>query len=268
MIRFETKLQRIELTMNVIQQIDAEHMAEISAKRDLPEFSPGDTVRVNVRVSEGARTRLQAYEGLCIARSGGGIRESFTVRKISYGEGVERVFPFYSPIIEGVEVIRRGKVRRAKLYYLRDRQGKSARIPEATNVRAKRLNEEQKSIAAKTTKSKSKKSIKSEEDVKETDVIENEAIDVTTQENATSEVSEKEGTEAVVTETEVESKVTEVTETKPEAESIEAKEAATETENESTDETVVEAESENKDAEENTTEVEEENAETDEKKDK
>ena len=268
MIRFETKLQRIELTMNVIQQIDAEHMAEISAKRDLPEFSPGDTVRVNVRVSEGARTRLQAYEGLCIARSGGGIRESFTVRKISYGEGVERVFPFYSPIIEGVEVIRRGKVRRAKLYYLRDRQGKSARIPEATNVRAKRLNEEQKSIATKAPKGKAKKSSKSEEDIKETEVIENEAIDVVTQENASSEVVENEVIETVATETEVENTVTEVTETETEAEKIEAKDAVVETENESTDETAVEAESENKDAEEITTEAEAENAETDEKKDK
>ena len=254
--------------MNVIQQIDAEHMAEVSAKRDLPEFSPGDTVRVNVRVSEGARTRVQAYEGLCIARSGGGIRESFTVRKISYGEGVERVFPFYSPIIEGVEVIRRGKVRRAKLYYLRDLQGKAARIPEATNVRAKRLNEEQKSIAAKATKSKSKKSSKSEQDVAETEVIENETIDVTTQEDAVPEAVENEVTEAVVTETEEESEVTEVTETETEAENIEAKEATAETENESTEETAVEAESENKDAEENTTEAEVEDAETDEKKDK
>ena len=254
--------------MNVIQQIDAEHMAEISAKRDLPEFSPGDTVRVNVRVSEGARTRLQAYEGLCIARSGGGIRESFTVRKISYGEGVERVFPFYSPIIEGVEVIRRGKVRRAKLYYLRDRQGKSARIPEATNVRAKRLNEEQKSIAAKASKSKAKKSSKSEEDIKETEVIENEVIDVVTQENASSEVVENEVTETVATETEVENTVMEVTETDTEAENIESKDAAVETENESTDETAVEAESENKDTEEITTEAEIEKTEMDDKKDK
>merc|ERR1711916_2550 len=95
--------------------------------------SPGDTVRVLVRVTEGTRTRVQAYEGVCIARSGGGINESFTVRKISYGEGVERVFPVYSPMLEGVEVVRRGKVRRAKLYYLRDRRGKSARIVENTN---------------------------------------------------------------------------------------------------------------------------------------
>ncbi|WP_269584900.1 50S ribosomal protein L19 [Roseibium sp. Sym1] len=128
--------------MNIIEQLNAEEMAKIEEQRKLPEFSPGDTVRVNVRVTEGTRTRTQAYEGVCIARSGGGINESFTVRKISYGEGVERVFPVYSPMLEGVEVVRRGKVRRAKLYYLRDRRGKSARIVENTNVRSKRLNEE------------------------------------------------------------------------------------------------------------------------------
>ncbi|MDD7909506.1 MULTISPECIES: 50S ribosomal protein L19 [Pseudovibrio] len=134
--------------MNIIEQLNAEEMARIEGQRKLPEFSPGDTVRVNVRVTEGTRTRVQAYEGVCIARSGGGINESFTVRKISYGEGVERVFPIYSPMIEGVDVVRRGKVRRAKLYYLRDRRGKSARIVEATNARAKRLNEEQRTAAA------------------------------------------------------------------------------------------------------------------------
>lgn len=128
--------------MNIIEQLNAEEMAKIEEQRKLPEFSPGDTVRVNVRVTEGTRTRTQAYEGVCIARSGGGINESFTVRKISYGEGVERVFPVYSPMLEGVEVVRRGKVRRAKLYYLRDRRGKSARIVENTNARSKRLNEE------------------------------------------------------------------------------------------------------------------------------
>jgi large subunit ribosomal protein L19 len=128
--------------MNIIEQLNAEEMAKIEEQRKLPEFSPGDTVKVNVRVTEGTRTRTQAYEGVCIARSGGGINESFTVRKISYGEGVERVFPVYSPMLEGVEVVRRGKVRRAKLYYLRDRRGKSARIVENTNVRSKRLNEE------------------------------------------------------------------------------------------------------------------------------
>ncbi|AEV34795.1 Ribosomal protein L19 [Pseudovibrio sp. FO-BEG1] len=137
-----------ETAMNIIEQLNAEEMARIEEKRTLPEFSPGDTVRVLVRVTEGTRTRVQAYEGVCIARSGGGINESFTVRKISYGEGVERVFPIYSPMVEGVEVVRRGKVRRAKLYYLRERRGKSARIVEATNVRAKRLNEEARAAAA------------------------------------------------------------------------------------------------------------------------
>lgn len=132
--------------MNIIEQLENEQAEAIEAKRKLPTFSPGDTVKVNVRVTEGARTRVQAYEGVCIARKGGGINETFTVRKISYGEGVERVFPVYSPLVEGVEVIRRGKVRRAKLYYLRDRRGKSARIVEASNARAKNLNEEQRNI--------------------------------------------------------------------------------------------------------------------------
>jgi large subunit ribosomal protein L19 len=117
--------------MNVIEQIDAEQAAKLSAsKPKIPEFQPGDTVVVNVKVSEGDRTRVQAYEGVCISRNGGGINENFTVRKISYGEGVERVFPIYSPNIDSIKVLRRGKVRRAKLYYLRDRRGKSARIVE------------------------------------------------------------------------------------------------------------------------------------------
>ncbi|MDH6267680.1 large subunit ribosomal protein L19 [Rhizobium sp. SG_E_25_P2] len=127
--------------MNIIQQLEAEQAAKIAAKRTLPDFSPGDTVRVDVRVVEGTRTRVQAYEGVCIARSGAGLNESFTVRKISYGEGVERVFPVYSPMVEGVEVVRRGKVRRAKLYYLRDLRGKKARIIENTSVRARKLND-------------------------------------------------------------------------------------------------------------------------------
>ena len=128
--------------MNIIEQLEAEQTAEIDAKRKLPSFEPGDTVRVLVRVTEGTRTRIQAYEGVCIARQGGGLNESFTVRKISYGEGVERIFPVYSPLVEGVEVVRRGRVRRAKLYYLRDRRGKSARIVENTGTRAKRMNDE------------------------------------------------------------------------------------------------------------------------------
>ena len=130
--------------MNIIQQIDKESMDAVLTKRGVPEFSPGDTLKVMVKVIEGEgekrTTRLQAYEGVCIARAGGGINESFTVRKISYGEGVERVFPIYSPYIAEIEVVRRGKVRRAKLYYLRTRRGKSARIVERTDVRARKLN--------------------------------------------------------------------------------------------------------------------------------
>ncbi|MDF2116649.1 50S ribosomal protein L19 [Roseiarcaceae bacterium H3SJ34-1] len=116
--------------MNIIEQLDAEQMKRLSETRKIPDFQPGDTVIVNVKVKEGERSRVQAYEGVCIARAGAGINESFTVRKISYGEGVERVFPIYSPIIDSLTVVRRGKVRRAKLYYLRDRRGKSARIAE------------------------------------------------------------------------------------------------------------------------------------------
>ena len=116
--------------MNIIQQLEKEQADAIAGARAIPDFAPGDTVRVNVKVTEGTRTRVQAYEGVCIARSGGGINENFTVRKISYGEGVERVFPVYAPMIDSIEVVRRGKVRRAKLYYLRGRRGKSARIAE------------------------------------------------------------------------------------------------------------------------------------------
>ena len=122
--------------MNIIQQLEQEQMEALRAKRAVPDFEPGDTLQVNVRVTEGDRTRVQAYAGVCIARSGGGINESFTVRKISYGEGVERVFPLYSPMIDSIKVLRRGKVRRAKLYYLRERRGKSARIAERTDRRA------------------------------------------------------------------------------------------------------------------------------------
>jgi large subunit ribosomal protein L19 len=115
--------------MNVIEQLEQEEIQRLSARKT-PEFRPGDTVRVNVKIKEGERERVQAYEGVCIARSGAGIHENFTVRKISFGEGVERVFPLLSPMIESIEVKRRGVVRRAKLYYLRDRRGKSARIAE------------------------------------------------------------------------------------------------------------------------------------------
>jgi large subunit ribosomal protein L19 len=116
--------------MNLIKQLEKEQAEALLGQRTVPEFAPGDTLKVNVKVTEGTRTRVQAYEGMCIARSGGGLNENFTVRKISYGEGVERVFPVYSPAIDSIEVIRRGKVRRAKLYYLRGRRGKSARITE------------------------------------------------------------------------------------------------------------------------------------------
>jgi large subunit ribosomal protein L19 len=116
--------------MNIIQQLEKEQADKLAAIRPIPDFEPGDTIQVNVKVVEGERSRVQAYEGVCIARNGGGINESFTVRKISYGEGVERVFPVYSPMIDSIKVIRRGTVRRAKLYYLRDRRGKSARIVE------------------------------------------------------------------------------------------------------------------------------------------
>jgi len=123
--------------MNIIAQLEAEQRAKIEEKRKIPAFQAGDTLRVLVRVTEGTRTRVQAYEGVCIARSGGGLNETFTVRKISYGEGVERVFPVYSPLLEGVEVVRRGKVRRAKLYYLRGLTGKAARIAEKKDNRKK-----------------------------------------------------------------------------------------------------------------------------------
>ena len=121
--------------MNIIQQLEKEQLDKLSAGKDIPDFEPGDTVIVNVKVVEGERTRIQAYEGVCIGRPGSGIGQNFTVRKISYGEGVERVFPLYAPMIESVKVVRRGKVRRAKLYYLRGLRGKAARIEaETTNA--------------------------------------------------------------------------------------------------------------------------------------
>lgn len=123
--------------MNIIQQLEAEQAKKLAEARPIPEFRPGDTVIVNVKVKEGERSRVQAYQGVCIARNGAGISENFTVRKISYGEGVERVFPIYSPIIDSISVVRKGKVRRAKLYYLRDRRGKSARIAERVDNSAK-----------------------------------------------------------------------------------------------------------------------------------
>ena len=120
--------------MNIIQELENEQLQKLQENKSIPDFSPGDTVKANVKISEGTRERVQAYEGVVIGRSGGGINENFTVRKISYGEGVERVFPVYSPTIESITILKRGKVRRAKLYYLRERRGKSARIAEKIDV--------------------------------------------------------------------------------------------------------------------------------------
>src|SRR3954464_12131239 len=135
--------------MNLIQTLEKEQVEKLSAGKEIPDFAPGDTVLVNVKVVEGERSRVQAYEGVCIGRSGGGLHENFTVRKISYGEGVERVFPLYSPMIDSIRVVRRGKVRRAKLYYLRGLRGKKARIVEATsNTGAEAQAQQQKRAAA------------------------------------------------------------------------------------------------------------------------
>ena len=123
--------------MNVIDKIQKDQMEKIIAERSIPDFSAGDTIKVDVKIVEGDKERIQAFEGLCIARSGGGLNESFTVRKISYGEGVERIFPIFSPKIAGITVLKKGKVRRAKLYYLRDRRGKSARIVEKIQIAKK-----------------------------------------------------------------------------------------------------------------------------------
>tara|TARA_B100000085_G_scaffold278611_1_gene300672 strand:+ start:1149 stop:1574 length:426 start_codon:yes stop_codon:yes gene_type:complete len=127
--------------MNLIQELEKEQLDKLRESKQIPDFAPGDTVRVNVKISEGTRERVQAYEGVVIGRSGSGINESFTVRKISYGEGVERVFPVYSPTIESISVVKKGKVRRAKLYYLRDRRGKSARIAEKIDVNRQKAKE-------------------------------------------------------------------------------------------------------------------------------
>jgi large subunit ribosomal protein L19 len=122
-----------EFAMNLLQQLDKEQVEKLSAGKEFPDFEPGDTLLVNVKVVEGERTRVQGFEGVCIGRAGTGINENFTVRKISYGEGVERVFPLYSPMIDSIKLLRRGKVRRAKLYYLRGRRGKKARIAEGAH---------------------------------------------------------------------------------------------------------------------------------------
>ena len=150
--------------MNVIEQIDQEQLGKLTADREPPAFAPGDTLRVNVKVREGSRERVQAFEGVCIARRNRGLNSAFTVRKISYGEGVERVFPLYSPRIDSIEVVRRGDVRRAKLYYLRGRTGKAARIREQTTGHSGKLEAaaKQEAAKAKAERSKSKKAGKSE----------------------------------------------------------------------------------------------------------
>ena len=142
--------------MNIIDKIEKQQIEKVLAERSIPEFSAGDTLIVKVKVIEGTRERIQAFEGVCIARKNAGVRSAFTVRKISYGEGVERVFPLYSPRISEIEVVRRGKVRRAKLYYLRDRQGKSARIAERSTGRS--IESENNKQSIKTSPSKKQKS--------------------------------------------------------------------------------------------------------------
>jgi len=142
--------------MNIIDKIEKQQIEKVLAERSIPDFSAGDTLIVKVKVIEGTRERIQAFEGVCIARKNAGVRSAFTVRKISYGEGVERVFPLYSPRISEIEVVRRGKVRRAKLYYLRDRQGKSARIAERSTGRL--IESENKKKSIKTSPSKKQKS--------------------------------------------------------------------------------------------------------------
>lgn len=138
--------------MNIIEELEKEQIAALG--KEIPEFGPGDTLRVNVKVVEGTRERLQAFEGVCIGRQGGGLHESFTMRKMSYGEGVERVFPLYSPLIDSITVVRRGRVRRAKLYYLRGRTGKAARITERRDPEAAARAEEKKARKAKAAKDK------------------------------------------------------------------------------------------------------------------
>ena len=134
--------------MNTIQEIEQEQIEKLTTEKSIPKFSPGDTLKVNVKVVEGSRERSQAFEGMCIARKNDGLHSSFTVRKLSYGEGVERIFPIYSPNLESIEVIRRGDVRRAKLYYLRGRQGKRARIAERTDGYAAKLSAAERQLAA------------------------------------------------------------------------------------------------------------------------
>lgn len=145
--------------MNTLQKFEQKQLETIKSTKDIPEFGPGDTVKVNVKVKEGTRERIQAYEGVCIARSGSGMSETFTVRKISLGEGVERVFPLWSSRVDSLELVRRGTVRRAKLYYLRDRRGKSARIAERTSGHGIEARDEaaEKALKAEKTKKREEK---------------------------------------------------------------------------------------------------------------
>ena len=157
--------------MNIIEKIEKEQLEKLSSGKQIPDFNPGDTIKVDVKVVEGTRERIQAFEGVCIARGGKGINESFTVRKISYGEGVERVFPLFSPKISSISLVRKGKVRRAKLYYLRDRRGKAARIVEKIEVKKK--TNEKKDVASvskdKVAETSSKKEVENKSEVKTED---------------------------------------------------------------------------------------------------
>jgi large subunit ribosomal protein L19 len=157
--------------MNIIEKIEKEQLEKLSSGKQIPDFNPGDTIKVDVKVVEGTRERIQAFEGVCIARGGKGINESFTVRKISYGEGVERVFPLFSPKISAITLVRKGKVRRAKLYYLRDRRGKAARIVE--KIELKKKTNEKKDIASvlkdKVAETSSKKEVENKPEVKTED---------------------------------------------------------------------------------------------------
>ena len=159
--------------MNIIEKIEKEQLEKLSSGKQIPDFNPGDTIKVDVKVVEGTRERIQAFEGVCIARGGKGINESFTVRKISYGEGVERVFPLFSPKISSITLIRKGKVRRAKLYYLRDRRGKAARIVEKIEVKKK--TNEKKDVESlskdKVVETSSKKVVENKPEVKTEDKI-------------------------------------------------------------------------------------------------
>ena len=157
--------------MNIIEKVEKEQLEKLSSGKQMPDFNPGDTIKVDVKVVEGTRERIQAFEGVCIARGGKGINESFTVRKISYGEGVERVFPLFSPKISAITLVRKGKVRRAKLYYLRDRRGKAARIVEKIEVKKK--TNEKKDVASlskdKVAETSPKKEVENKPEVKTED---------------------------------------------------------------------------------------------------